>query len=308
MKRHQPSDIGASVKARLLNLAKARGEDFNLTLINFAAERFLYRLSCSGRRNQFVLKGAMLFAVRIGEAYRPTRDRDLLGRGDTSEEAIAAAIRDIVGTAIDNDGIEFDGSSLQVQPIREDDRYGGLRVLIQARLTEARIRVQIDVGFGDAVTPEPLDLNFPTLLPDLPPPNILAYPTETIISEKTQAMVELGIANSRMKDFADIAMAARRLAFEGETLVAALRATFHRRETPLPELEVLALSELFLENVSAQANWKAFTNRNRAQELGSLAQVVAELRLFLLVPLENARTGKPFRAVWSPGGPWESLH
>jgi hypothetical protein len=304
MKGKTPVNVGASVRARLLKVSKERHEDFTLMLMNYAAERFLYRLSRSTRRNQFVLKGAMLFAVRIGEPYRPTRDLDLLGTGEPSEGAIEAAVRDIVTTHSEDDGVSFDLDTLQVHPIREDNRYGGLRAIMQARLSEARIHVQIDIGFGDAITPAALDLEFPTLLVNMPPPNVLAYPTETIVAEKVEAMVDLGRSNSRMKDFTDLAMAARRVAFDGDALVAAIRATFRRRQTPLPDGEIVALTEAFSGDERAQANWHAFAGRNQLRGFGSLAQVVAELRPFLLPPLAHAPTDEPFPEHWSPGGPW----
>lgn len=304
MTRKTPANVAASVRARLLKVAKERREDFTLTLMNYSAERFLYRLSRSKYRDQFVLKGAMLFAVRIGEQYRPTRDLDLLGLGEATEAAIDAAVREIAATKVDDDGVLFDVGTLEVHLIRENDRYGGLRAVMQARLAEARIHVQIDVGFGDAITPPATDLEFPTLLADMPSPNVLAYPTETIVAEKAEAMVDLGISNSRMKDFTDVAMAARLVAFDGETLVAALRATFRRRGTPLPEAEIVALSERFVQDASAQANWKAFAARSRARDFTSLDQVVSELRRFLHKPLEHARSGEPFTPNWDPGGPW----
>jgi hypothetical protein len=246
----------------------------------------------------------MLFAVRIGEPYRPTRDLDLLGTGEPSEGAIEAAVRDIVSTRTGDDGVSFDLGTLQVHPIREDNRYGGIRAIMNAHLAEARIHVQIDVGFGDAITPAALDLEFPTLLVNMPSPNVLAYPTETIVAEKVEAMVDLGRSNSRIKDFTDLAMAARRVAFDGDALVAAIRATFRRRQTPLPDGEILALTEEFTGDERALANWRAFSGRNQLRGFHSLAQVVTELRPFLLPPLEHAHTGEPFAARWNPGGPW----
>ena len=160
------------------------------------------------------------------------------------------------------------------------------------------------MGFGDTITPAATELKFPTLLGDMPSPNVLAYPTETIVAEKVEAMVDLGISNSRMKDFADVAMAARRVAFDGNMLVAAMRATFRRRQTPLPDAQIVALSERFIQDARAQANWKAYATRNRPGDFESLAQVVSELRRFLFLPLEHARTEQPFGATWNPGGPW----
>ena len=299
-----PVNVAASVRARLLQLAKTRHEDFTLTLMNYAAERFLYRLSQSPRRQEFVLKGAMLFAAQIGLPYRPTRDLDLLGLRDDTEAAMGTAMADIVATPVVDDGVEFDANSITVTPIRDDSRYGGLRVVMQAHLASARIHMQIDVGFGDAITPAALDLTFPTLLADLPPPRLAAYPTETIIAEKTEAMVDLGLANSRMKDFADVAIAARRVAFDGEPLGAAITATFRRRGTPLPEGEMAALSDRFVQDASALANWKAFSARSQQQEFASLPEVVEELRRFLPQPFAAARSGDPFTLRWNPGGPW----
>lgn len=303
MTRKTPVNVAASVRARLLTVSKERREDYTLTLMNYAAERFLYRLSRSTLRDQFILKGATLFAVRIGQQYRTTRDLDLLGMGEATEAGVNRAIREIAATTVDDDGLAFDVDTLKVLAIREDNRYGGLRAVIQARLGQARIHVQIDVGFGDAITPAATDLEFPTLLTNMPSPNVLAYPTETIVAEKVEAMVDLGISNSRMKDFTDVAMAARRLKFSGEPLIAALRATFGRRGTALPE-QIVGLSERFVEDANALANWKAFATRNEPADFQSLAQVVAELRLFLQEPLDHARTGRSFRASWSPGGPW----
>ncbi len=304
MTRKTPVNVGASVRARLLNVSKERREDFTLTLMNYAAERFLHRLSRSRLREQFILKGAMLFAVRIGERYRPTRDLDLLGLVEANEAAIHAAVREIVTTTVEDDGLVFDVDTLKVHAIREDNRYGGIRATIRAHLAEARIHVQIDVGFGDAITPAVMDMDFPTLLDDMPSPNVLAYPNETIVAEKTEAIVDLGLSNSRMKDFTDIAMAARRWAFDGGTLVTALQATFRRRRTPLPDHEIVALSERFVQDERARANWKAFVTRNYPGGFDSLSEVVTEVRGFLLAPLEHVRTGRAFNATWNPGGPW----
>jgi predicted nucleotidyltransferase component of viral defense system len=303
MTRKTPVNVAASVRATLLKVSKERREDFTLTLVNYASERILYRLSKSRHRDQFILKGAMLFAARIGEPYRPTRDLDLLGIGEATEAAIDAAVRDIIATEVADDGLVFDVDTLRVHFIREDNRYGGMRASLLAYLAGARIPVQIDVGFGDAVTPAATDLDFPTLLEGMPSPNVLAYPMETVVAEKAEAMVDLGISNSRMKDFTDVAVAARRMAFDGATLVSALRATFHRRGTAFPDGEIVAMTDGFIQDATAQANWKAFANRNQVQ-FESLGQLVSELRDFLRPPLLRSRSGDDFPARWNPGGPW----
>lgn len=304
MTRKALVNVAASARARLLKVSKERREDFTLTLMNYAAERFLYRLAQSKYRDRFILKGAMLFAVRVGEQYRPTRDLDLLGLGEASEAAVATAVRDIATTKVDDDGLLFDVDALEVQAIREDNAYGGIRAVMRARLAEARIHVQIDIAFGDAITPAATDLDFPTLLADMPSPNVLAYPTETIVAEKVEAMVHLGLSNSRMKDFTDLAIAARRTAFDGSTLVAAIRATFRSRRTELPEGGIVALSEQFIQDAQAQANWKAYVKREGLRGFESLAQVIDELQVFLSRPIEYARTGETFGSRWAPDGPW----
>jgi predicted nucleotidyltransferase component of viral defense system len=284
-------------------VSKNRREDFTLTLVNYVAERFLYRLSHYKHRARFVLKGAMLFAVRVGGQYRPTRDLDLLGTGDATAGAVDAAVRDIVGTVVADDGLIFALDTLRVQPIREDNRHGGMRATLEAHLAGARIPMQIDVGFGDAVTPEATYLDYPTLLDGMPAPNVLAYQIETVIAEKVEAMVDHGISNSRMKDFTDIAVAARRMAFDGSILIAAVRATFRRRVGGIPEGELVALTDAFLQEATAQANWKAFARRSHVP-FESLEQVVSELRAFLRAPLEGARSEVEFTKRWPPGGPW----
>jgi hypothetical protein len=302
--RKTPVNVPASVRARLLKVSKERREDFTLTLVNYASERFLYRLSVSKHREQFILKGAMLFAARIGEPYRPTRDLDLLGMGEATEGAIDAAVREIIDTDVADDGLAFDRDTLRVQLIREDNRYGGLRATLQVYLAGARIPVQIDVGFGDAVTPAATALDFPTLLDGMASANVLAYPMETVVAEKVEAMVDLGISNSRMKDFSDVAVAAKRMPFDGATLVSALRATFHRRGTAFPDGEIVAMTDSFVQDATAQANWKSFANRNQV-EFESLGQLVSELRGFLREPLQRARSGGDFTARWNPGGRWK---
>jgi predicted nucleotidyltransferase component of viral defense system len=304
MTRKTPVNVAASVRTRLLMVSKERREDFTLTLVNYASERFLYRLSMSKHREQFILKGAMLFAARMGKPYRPTRDLDLLGMGEATEGAIDAAVREIIDTDVADDGLVFDMDTLRVHVIREDNRYGGLRATLQAYLAGARIPVQIDVGFGDAVTPAATDLDFPTLLQGMPSPSVLAYPMDTVVAEKVEAMVDLGISNSRMKDLTDVAVAAKRMAFDGSTLVSALRATFHRRGTALPDREIVAMTDGFVQDATAQANWKSFANRNQV-EFETLGQIVSELREFLREPLQRARSGDDFTARWNPGGRWK---
>lgn len=213
------------------NLARKQHEDFQLVLTRYAIERLLYRLTRTGYAAEFVLKGAMLFRLWADQPHRPTRDLDLLGRGDPSVDRLAAVFRAVCGAAVEDDGLLFDPATVTAGKIKEDQEYEGVRVECVARLGQARIDLQVDVGFGDAVTPGPVTVQYPGLL-DLPAPELAAYPRETVVAEKFQAMVMLGIANSRMKDFFDLWVLARSFTFAGPVLAAAIRATFARRKTP----------------------------------------------------------------------------
>jgi hypothetical protein len=237
-------NVGASVRRRLLNLARERADDFRLVLTRYAIERLLYRLGRTKQKDRFILKGATLFSAWFETPYRATRDLDLLGRGDSSAENIVALFREIIAVATPEDGLEFQQDSIRVEEIREAQEYGGLRLIMVALLSDARIRIQVDIGFGDAVTPGTEELELPTLLGD-PRARVLAYPPETVVAEKFQAMVVLGIVNSRMKDFYDVAALAQKRRFEGRVLCEAIRATFERRETALPAETPTALTQEF---------------------------------------------------------------
>jgi predicted nucleotidyltransferase component of viral defense system len=210
-------NIGGSVRARLLNISKQRQQPNELLLTRYAIERLLYRLSITNHRERFVLKGAMLMTAWLGDSFRPTRDLDLLSFGDSDPQAMLAVFREICAVAMD-DGVVF---------------YGGLRIKTHATIGGARVRVVVDIGFGDVVEPGIVELELSVWL-DLPPPRLRAYPRETVIAEKFQAMVALGRANSRMKDFYDVWVLARAYEFSGASLARAIAATFTRRNTPVP--------------------------------------------------------------------------
>jgi hypothetical protein len=201
--RNSLKDVAASVRQRLLNLSRERGEDFQLTLIYYALERLLYRLSRSAARERFVLKGAMLFSVWSGAPHRATRDLDLLGKGPNDVGVLVKDFQEICWTPVEDDGLKFLAESVTGEEIRDGKEYEGVRLSFEARLGVARIPIQVDIGFGDVVLPKPVSLEYPTLL-DFPAPRLLAYPRETVIAERFQSMVELGIANSRTKDFFDL--------------------------------------------------------------------------------------------------------
>lgn len=300
---NEGSNRAASVRQRLLNRARAEGDDFQALLTRYVLERFLYRLGQSDHRNRFVVKGAMLFVAWEGNLHRMTRDLDLLGFGPSAIAEVEEAIRVVLSTEVEDDGLQFDVASVRGTLIREDQIYEGVRVNAEVRLGTARIRLKIDVGFGDAVTPAPVDAAFPTLL-DTPPPVVRVYPKETVVAEKLQAMVLLGMLNSRMKDFYDLAHLARHPAFEGHLLVEAVRTTFDRRGTPLPAGIPVGLTEQFVEDGGKRAQWAAFVGRSRLGETASLSEVVAELRAFLVPVLSAAQKTRPLDQQWKPGGPW----
>lgn len=304
MTKRPPRNMAASVGQRLLALTRARNEDYNLVIARYALERLLYRLSQSPHAERFVLKGAMLFTLWTGEAHRPTRDLDLLATGDNQIPAVEGVFREICTTPVEDDGLQFDPASVRGSLIREDEEYQGVRIELMAYLGSAKINVQVDAAFGDAVTPAPEQATYPTLL-DLPAPMLKTYPRETVIAEKFHAMVNLGMINGRMKDFYDIATLAKRFTFDGATLSQAIRATFERRKTQLPSAMPVALTSKFSEAADVQAQWAAFLRRGRLRvPTGALAETTDLIAGLLMPPTIALIRGEPFTATWPPGGPW----
>jgi hypothetical protein len=300
----EPRNLAASVRQRLLNLARDRGEDFNFLLTAYGLERLMYRLGQSRHRRDFVLKGAMLFRAWAGATYRPTRDLDLLGRGEVATPRLVRVFEEIWQAPVPADGLELESGSVRGEEIRGAQEYGGVRIRMMARLGTARIPLQADVGFGDAVTPRAREITFPALL-DAPPPVLYAYPPETVIAEKLQAMVVLGMANTRLKDFYDVWVIARRFSFEAHPLAEAIAATFSRRGTPLPDGAPVALTADFSGDPTRRQQWKAFIARIGQQEgAPDLTDVVDALSAFLGPPLAALRTDAVSRLRWPAGGPW----
>jgi hypothetical protein len=272
-------DLAASVRARLLNVAKAQGADFNQVLVRFALERILYRLSKSAHADQFLLKGALLFAVWYDMPHRPTRDADLLGFGPSDLESIARTFRDIASVEVE-DGIVFDPATINVEEIRKDAGYAGARVLISGEIAKARCRTQIDIGFGDAVTPGPVQAVYPVLLEDLPAPRLRTYPVYTVISEKLHAIAVLGMTNSRLKDYLDLSVLLDREVLNASTLARAIAATFIRRGMSVPVELPIGLTDEFATDSSRQAIWLAFLKKNQLA-VTPLPEVVTTLRSML---------------------------
>ena len=298
-------NVPASVRARLLNLAREQGEDFTSVLTRFTLERLMFRLASSDHAARFVLKGATLFAIWSDQPHRPTRDLDLLGFGVNDVTELVEVFKQVCVQDVEPDGLVFDPASVQGGLIREDRIYEGVRITMVATLTRARISVQVDVGFGDSVYPEPRSIAVPVLL-DFPPPVLHAYAMETVVAEKLQAMVALGIVNNRMKDFYDIWVLARNNAFEGSVLSEAVRRTFERRRSPLPTSPPVALTSEFSNDPAKATQWRAFLDRGRlvAGEPG-LDEVVEFLSGFLLPTLSlREKNNMAADARWPPGGPW----
>jgi len=285
--RKPVKNIGASIRARLLNLAKERNQPFDLLLTRYTLERLLYRLSLSRYRDRFVLKGAMLLASAMDDPHRPTRDLDLLGFGDPDPNGMIEAFRQICSIHAD-DAVVFDLPSLTVDRIRDDAEYGGLRIKMRADVDGARVPVQIDIAFGDAIEPGLIDIDMPVLL-GLPSPRLRAYPYETVIAEKFQAMVALGRANTRMKDFYDIWVLAQLRRFDDDQLARAITATFARRQTAIPIDVPDALTPAFAADPSKQRQWAVFV-RDVAINPGSLAGVNEQLVTFLMPHAAKARS------------------
>jgi hypothetical protein len=299
------ANLPASVRQRLLNLSRERHDDFQRIITQYALERLLYRISRSADANQFILKGAMLFLIWMEEPHRRTRDLDLLGVGDPTPERLSAIFRDICRLQVEPDGLTFDPETIAARHIREDNIYGGIRVTLEARLENARIPLQIDVGFGDSAVPDPEPVEFPTLLP-FPAPRVRAYVRETVIAEKLHALIALDMDNSRMKDFFDLWTLAKQFSFDGERLSHAVSATFARRGMSIPPQTPTGLTPAFSRNPAKHAQWKGFARRSlsSAELAPELEEVVGTIASMLEPILSALRTGDVLRGTWTAGGTW----
>jgi len=279
-------NLAASVRARLLNLAKAEQSDFNGMLVRYALERLLYRLSQSSHAERFLLKGAMLFTLWYDMPHRPTRDVDLLGFGASDLASVAQTFRDIASVTVE-DGIRFDPASVIAQEIRKEAGYAGVRVFISGELAGARLKAQVDIGFGDAVTPGPVAATYPVLLDDFPAPTLKTYPVYTVIAEKLHAIALLGMTNSRLKDYLDLSVLLERETLDKDILAAAIAATFKRRTMPVLVALPIGLSDEFANDASRQALWRAFLNKNQLKPV-PLQELVTSLRVKLQPALRQA--------------------
>ena len=294
-------NLTASVRDRLFSQAKRNGRPFNELLQYYAMERFLYRLAKSKCAAQFILKGALMLRVWQSPESRPTMDVDLLGVTSNDEDEVTAQIREILSTEVEPDGLHFAAASIKAERITEDAYYQGLRIRFRGTLGSARINMQLDIGFGDVVFPEAAFTKYPTIL-DFPAPQLRCYSRESAIAEKLEAMVKLGELNSRMKDFYDIWMLARKFGFDSVSLAEAIRKTFIRRQTDLP-VSVVALSDEFSQ--LKQVQWNAF-HRRLGQDHVPVAfeDVLLVLRMFLKPVIESVRSEGTSSLIWVAGGPW----
>ena len=300
----EPRNVAASVRARLQNLAREQQANFQRVLTRYALERFLFRLSVSPHKELFVLKGAMLYAAWLADPFRTTRDLDLLSFADRETAPLVEIIRNICAQSVVDDGVRFDTENILANPFDEDRTHGALRVRTSAQLGAAIIPVQIDVGFGDAVTPGPLELEYPVLL-DQPTPTLYAYPRETVAAEKFEAIVALDLANSRMKDFYDLLAMSRLFAFEGVTLAAAIRATFERRATAIPYERPPSLTHAFSEDPQKLGQWRSFLARDPLLiDEPDLRTVIREVGDFIMPAARAAIDDRQLPGRWTSDGGW----
>jgi hypothetical protein len=297
------TNVPASVFARLKNLAQTRRIDVQLVLTRYFIERLLYRLAESGERENFILKGAMLFGVWTETPYRPTKDLDLLGRGAGDIDAMVARMAAICRTVVGgDDGVTFDADAIEGEAIRSEEEYHGVRLHVPASLGTARTRIQIDVGIGDAA-PGTCDGRYPTLL-DMPAPRVRMYSREAVVAEKFEAVVSLGAGNSRMKDYSDLRVLQHEFAFDGPTLSSAMAQTFARRSRAIPVDMPIGLSTEWAGTANQERAWRAFLRRSGLEPPEQVfADVVDRLQTFLLPPAAAARDQAAFYAHWPAGGP-----
>ena len=287
-----PANMAKSVHQRLLNLRDETGEPFDRLLIRYGLERLLYRLQMAGYGDDFVLKGAILFSLWQRMPGRPTRDLDLLGYGSAAHEDLRKIFIHVCEVNVVDDGLTFDTSSIKIEDIREEEEYQGLRVRMTAYLDRARIPVQIDIGYGDAVTPMPEVVEYPALL-DFPPPSVLIYHPATVVAEKFNAMVVLGIVNSRLKDFYDLYTILTMMNISDRQLITSIKSTFSRRNVKMPSEMPFVFAPEFLRGGHKETEWQTFLKRSQLTDCDlSFAEVVQYLRERLWPLIEEINRGE----------------
>jgi predicted nucleotidyltransferase component of viral defense system len=307
MTKRPITNVAASVRDRLLNRGRQSGEDFQFLLQRYAAERLLYRLGQSAHRARFVLKGAMLFALWGGSVYRPTRDLDFTGYGNSEADAVIATFKEVCAVSVSDDGLAFDAETVRAEPIRDEAEYNGLRVRLRALLGNARIEMQIDIGFGNAIEPGANDVQYPTLL-DAPAPNIRAYPHEAVVAEKLHTLVVLGERTTRTKDLYDLYTLAAQFPFDAAKLTRAIAATFERRKTKIDTTLPAGLAARFYSDRARATQWRAYLDRNNLPGAPrDFAQVGERIQAFLEPVWTTLAAGDKFTKTWPPSGPWGAV-
>jgi predicted nucleotidyltransferase component of viral defense system len=296
-------NLAASVHQRLLNKARESSRPFNELLQHFAIERFIYRLSQSRHADRFILKGALMFSTWSGAPSRPTMDIDFLARIDNSLETVVAAVRDVCRRRVAADGVSFDAETVTAARITEGAEYEGVRVRVHGSLGSARVSLQIDIGFGDVIVPGPRKIVYPVLL-NFPAPELNGYTMESTIAEKFQAMVRLGVLNSRMKDFYDVWMLSHSYDFRGDVLAKAIEKTFDNRNTPITNAPTV-FDPSFVQDADTRTQWQAFIRKAKlADAPGAFEDVVTTIKMFLHPLVAELAEQRAFRKTWTAPGPW----
>lgn len=303
MTKNEKKNITASILQRLKNYSQAQREDHGLTLSNYAIERFLYRLSISKYAEQFVLKGAQLFQIWTDKSYRPTRDLDLLRFGSPDIAGLVKIFQAVCNIKTEvEDGIVYLAESVRAEVIREENEYDGIRIKLEFKIGRAGQFMQVDIGFGDSVSPPATEIQFPTIL-EMPSPNLKAYTRDTVVAEKVEAMISLGYANSRMKDFYDVYKLSKEFDFEGKTLKKSIQLTFKKRRTAIPNETPLAFTAEFSDDSIKQTQWNAFLRKNSLESI-PLTQVIEGIKTFvepIFLAISNSNDNN---YIWSSRKGW----
>lgn len=303
MTKRRVTNVAASVRQRLQNVGRSTNRPFQEVLQYFAMERFLYRLSQSPHADRVVLKGALMFNVWQTPTSRPTKDIDLLGRLDNNPSVLGAVIRDVCRQPVEDDGLVFDSTTISASIIKEDADYEGVRVTFRGNLENTRIAMQIDIGFGDVISPRAEAMVYPTIL-DHSKPKLYGYPRETVVAEKFEAMVKLGMLNSRMKDFYDLWVISRQFDFVGTRLITAIERTFANRGTTI-NAHPIAFSPAFTEDAAKGKQWQAFVKKSRLRDVPTEMEAVVDvISAFLQAPAVAVAERESFSRVWHAPGPW----
>jgi predicted nucleotidyltransferase component of viral defense system len=304
MSKKEITNVPASILQRLKNYSDEKQEDYGLILSRYAIERLLYRLSKSKCADQFVLKGAQLFHLWADTPYRPTRDVDLLKYGYADVDEIVRTFQDICRIQINvQDGIEFLSETVRGKVIRDQAEYNGIRIKLKYCIGSTGQFMQIDVGFGDAVTPPASEIKLPSIL-NMPSAILKSYSRETVVAEKVEAMVSLGIANSRMKDFFDVYKLSQDFSFDGKNLRAAIESTFARRKTVIPGETVKVFTKEFSDDPTKRTQWKAFLRRTGGLLEVDFEQVIRAIADFVTPVFQAISNSKEFNSTWKAKYGW----